>query len=177
MSAPLRAPTAPEIFVGGDAAAAHTGDGHWTLQSCERAGQLGRVAGENAARDLLGLSPMPYTQPRYVACLDLGRSGAVFTHGWERRVEKTGAEAKAVKQLINTQVIYPPAVGTAEALLASLVFGLEGTPAGIRDLNNEHGEITTSRGRSNFDISGVYQLVASLRERGGLDPQFLRQLR
>jgi NADH:quinone reductase (non-electrogenic) len=56
---------------------------------------------------------------RYVTCLDLGHSGAVITQGWERRIEKTGSEGKAVKRLINTQVIYPPADGTAEALLAS----------------------------------------------------------
>jgi NADH:quinone reductase (non-electrogenic) len=119
VDAALRAPAAPEIFVAGDAAAADTGDGHRTLQSCQHAGQLGRVAGENAARDLLGLPLMPYTQLRYVTCLDLGRSGAVITQGWERRVEKTGAEGKAVKRLINTQIIYPPADGTAEALLAA----------------------------------------------------------
>jgi NADH dehydrogenase len=110
----LRALAAPEVFVAGDAAAADTGDGHRT-----HAGQLGRVAGENAARDLLGLPLMPYTQLRYVTCLDLGRSGAVITQGWERRVEKTGSEGKAVKRRINTQIIYPPADGTAQALLAS----------------------------------------------------------
>jgi NADH dehydrogenase len=114
----LRAPGAPEVFVAGDAAAADTGDGHRTLQSCQHAGQLGRVAGENAARDLLGLPIVPYTQLRYITCLDLGRSGAVITQGWERRIEKTGAEGKAVKRLVNTQIIYPPADGTAEALLA-----------------------------------------------------------
>ena len=115
----LRAPAAPDVFVAGDAAAADTGDGHRTLQSCQHANQLGRVAGENAARDLLGLPLVPYSQLRYVTCLDLGRSGAVITQGWERRVDKTGSEGKAVKQLINTQVIYPPADDTAEALLAS----------------------------------------------------------
>lgn len=119
VDAMLRAPAAPEIFCAGDAAAADTGDGHRTLQSCQHAGQLGRVAGENAARDLLGLPLVPYMQLRYVTCLDLGRSGAIITQGWERRVEKAGAEGKAVKQLINTQVIYPPRDGTAEALLAS----------------------------------------------------------
>jgi NADH dehydrogenase len=114
----LRAPAAPAVFVAGDAAAADTGDGHRTLQSCQHANQLGRVAGENAARDLLGLPPVPYTQLRYLTCLDLGRSGAVITQGWERRIEKTGSEGKAVKRFINTQVIYPPADGTTEALLA-----------------------------------------------------------
>jgi len=115
----LRAPAAPEVFVAGDASRADTGDGHWTLQSCQHAGQLGRVAGENAARDLLGLPPVPYAQLRYITCLDLGRSGAVITQGWERRVDKAGNEGKAVKRRINTQLIYPPADGTAEALLAS----------------------------------------------------------
>ncbi len=119
VDAVLRVPAAPEVFVAGDAAAADTGDGHRTLQSCQHAGQLGRVAGENAARDLVGLPPLPYTQLRYVTCLDLGRSGAVISQGWERRVEKTGQEGKAVKRWINTKLIYPPADGTAEALLAS----------------------------------------------------------
>ncbi|QIG50482.1 FAD-dependent oxidoreductase [Nordella sp. HKS 07] len=118
VDAALRVPGAPEIFVAGDAAAADTGDGHPALQSCQHAGQLGRVAGENAARDLIGEAPVPYRQLRYVTCLDLGRSGAVVTEGWERRVEKTGSAAKAMKRLINTQIIYPPADGTAEALLA-----------------------------------------------------------
>ncbi len=119
VDATLRAPAAPEIFVAGDAAAADTGDGHPTLQSCQHAGQLGRVAGENAARDLVGVPPLSYTQLRYVTCLDLGRSGAVISQGWERRVEKTGQEGKAVKRWINTKLIYPPVDGTAEALLAS----------------------------------------------------------
>lgn len=119
VDASLRAPAAPDVFVSGDAAAADTGDGHRTLQSCQHAGQLGRVAGENAARDLLGLPLVPYEQPRYVTCLDLGRSDAVITHGWERRIEKTGEEGKAVKRMINTQLIYPPAEDTADALLAA----------------------------------------------------------
>src|SRR5262249_29252334 len=74
VDAALRAPAAPEVFVAGDAAAADTGDGHRTLQSCQHAGQAGRVAGENAARDLVGMPLLPYTQLRYVTCLDLGRS-------------------------------------------------------------------------------------------------------
>ena len=105
VDAALRVPGAPEIFVAGDAAAADTGDGHPALQSCQHAGQLGRVAGENAARDLFGEVTVPYRQLRYVTCLDLGRAGAVVTEGWERRVEKTGSAAKAVKRLINTYVL------------------------------------------------------------------------
>lgn len=114
----LRNPAAPGIFVAGDAAAVDDGDGHTVLQSCQHALQLGRFAGENAARDIMGLPLIPYEQPPYVTCLDLGRSGAVFTRGWQRIVELTGANAKAVKKRINTEVIYPPVVATAEQLLA-----------------------------------------------------------
>ena len=113
----LRAPVAPGVFVAGDAAAADGGDGHMVLQSCQHALQLGRFAGENAARDLIGLPLVPYVQPPYVTCLDLGRSGAVFTRGWERTVDLTGAEAKAVKRRINRHVIYPPHDATREELL------------------------------------------------------------
>jgi len=99
----LRAPAAPDIFVAGDAAAADGGDGHVVLQSCQHALQLGRLAGENAARDLLERPPLPYLQPPYITCLDLGRSGAVFTRGWEHHIERSGAEAKAIKRRINTE--------------------------------------------------------------------------
>jgi NADH dehydrogenase len=115
----LRAPSVPGVFVAGDAAAADTGDGHLALQSCQHALQLGRFAGENAARDLLGMPLIPYRQLRYVTCLDLGRSGAVSTHGWERSVRMTGAEAKALKRRINTQLIYPPPGASQETLLAT----------------------------------------------------------
>jgi len=114
----LRAPGAPEVFVAGDAASADTGDGHRTLASCQHALQLGRVAGENAARDLLGLPLVAYEQLRYVTCLDLGRSGAVLTRGWDREVVQTGTDAKQRKTLINTEVIYPPANATRAQLIA-----------------------------------------------------------
>lgn len=114
----LRAPGLPTVFVAGDATAADTGDGHLALQSCQHALQLGRFAGENAARDLLGQPTLPYEQLRYVTCLDLGRAGAVRTQGWDREVVATGAEAKAVKQMINRQLIYPPADADGTTLLA-----------------------------------------------------------
>jgi NADH dehydrogenase len=114
----LRAPAAPGVFVAGDAAAADVGDGHLALQSCQHALQLGRFAGENAARDLLRMPLIPYRQLRYVTHLDLGRSGAVSTNGWERVVRLTGEEAKALKRRINTEVIYPPGAASREDLLA-----------------------------------------------------------
>jgi NADH dehydrogenase len=114
----LRSTSAREIFVAGDAAAADGGDGRLVLQSCQHALQLGRFAGENAARDLLALPLLDYVQPPYITCLDLGRAGAVFTRGWDRVVERAGVEAKTIKRRINTEVIYPPANGTREELLA-----------------------------------------------------------
>lgn len=40
-----------------------------------------------------------------------------MTVGWDRVVDKAGAQAKAMKQAINTQWIYPP-IDSADALLA-----------------------------------------------------------
>jgi NADH:ubiquinone reductase (H+-translocating) len=114
----LRARSAASVFVAGDAAAADGGDGHRVLQSCQHALQLGRFAGENAARDLLSLPMIDYVQPPYITCLDLGRSGAVLTRGWDRSVEKVGLEAKALKRRINTEVIYPPTDPSRDELLA-----------------------------------------------------------
>jgi NADH:quinone reductase (non-electrogenic) len=114
----LRAPAATGVFVAGDAAAADGGDGHPVLQSCQHALQLGRFAGENAARELLSLPALDYVQPPYITCLDLGRSGAVLTRGWDRSVDKVGPVAKAVKRWINTEVIYPPAEVSRARLLA-----------------------------------------------------------
>ena len=114
----LRAPAAPDVFVAGDAAAATGADGQRVLQSCQHALQLGRFAGENATRDLLSLPTREYVQPPYITCLDLGRAGAVFTRGWERRVDRVGGDAKRIKRRINTEVIYPPADAPAAELLA-----------------------------------------------------------
>jgi NADH:ubiquinone reductase (H+-translocating) len=117
----LRAPLAPDVFVTGDAACAAPEPGRATLMSCQHAMPLGKTAGENAARDLLGQALIPYAQPRYSTCLDLGRSGAVLTSGWERTVQMAGEEAKAVKRQINTRLIYPPSGSREEILKASLV--------------------------------------------------------
>jgi NADH dehydrogenase len=103
--------------VAGDSARVDTGDGHVALQSCQHALQMGRFAGENAARDLQGCPTLNYRQERYVTCLDLGRSGAVLTEGWERTVKKSGSEAKAVKLRINQDVIYPRLDASPEILL------------------------------------------------------------
>ncbi|GAA3833118.1 hypothetical protein [Streptomyces chiangmaiensis] len=45
-----------------------------------------------------------------------GPAGAVVTTGWDRIVQKTGEQGKALKQQINAEWIYPP-VDDAEAIL------------------------------------------------------------
>jgi NADH:quinone reductase (non-electrogenic) len=116
----LRVIGVADVFATGDVAYAATDDaGHHAMMSCQHAMNLGRFAGHNVAADLLGLPPLPYSQPRYVTCLDLGPWGAVYTEGWERRVKLTGADAKALKRRINTQWIYPPPADRAAALAAA----------------------------------------------------------
>lgn len=113
----LRVPGFPRIFATGDTAKAATDNkGNFSLMSCQHARRLGAFAGHNAAADLLGESVLPYDQPSYVVCLDLGPDTAIFTRGWSpRAVELTGAEAKKVKMEINAVWIYPPAAERAAA--------------------------------------------------------------
>jgi NADH dehydrogenase len=120
----LRAPSAPKLFVAGDAAVAATDDaGNHSMMSCQHAMMLGRSAGDNAAADLLGHKLRPYRQPGYVTCLDLGPWGAVVTQGWDRKIWLTGTDAKAMKRQINGVLIYPPA--TRDAALAAADPALE----------------------------------------------------
>lgn len=114
----LRAPAAAGIFVTGDTVKAATDDlGNHNLMTCQHAMSLGRVAGHNAVAELVGLPTHPYSQPKYVTCLDLGPWGALYTEGWQRQVRFTRQEGKKIKQEINTQWIYPPAADR-EALFA-----------------------------------------------------------
>jgi NADH dehydrogenase len=106
----LHAPAAAGVFVSGDTVKAASDElGNHNLMTCQHAMSLGRVAGHNAAAELVGLPLHPYSQPKYVTCLDLGAWGALYTEGWDRQVLFTRAEGKKIKQEINTQWIYPPA--------------------------------------------------------------------
>jgi NADH:ubiquinone reductase (H+-translocating) len=116
----LRVEGVTNVFAAGDIARVFADDAHLALMSCQHALSMGRAAGRNVARDLLGLSLEPYRPPDYVTCLDLGAWGAVFTRGWDRAVQMTGAEAKAVKRQINCVRIYPPR-GERENILAAAV--------------------------------------------------------
>ncbi|MDC4781757.1 FAD-dependent oxidoreductase [Acinetobacter baumannii] len=114
----LHAPEAKNIFVTGDTVKVPTDDlGNFNVMSCQHAMSLGRVAGYNAAAELVDLPLHAYSQPKYVTCVDLGPWGALYSEGWDRQVQFVREEAKKIKQEINTVWIYPP-VADREAVFA-----------------------------------------------------------
>lgn len=116
----LRVPAAPGVFATGDAAKAACDDlGNYALMSCQHATRMGAFAGHNAVAELLGVPTKPYRQEAYVTCLDLGAAGAIFTRGWDRKVEMVGAKAKKTKHEINTVWIYPPRAERVAALASA----------------------------------------------------------
>jgi len=116
----LRVPSVPGVFATGDTAKAACDDlGNHALMSCQHATRMGAFAGHNAAAELLKVPTKPYHQEAYVTCLDLGTAGAIFTRGWDRKVELVGAEAKKTKHEINTVWIYPPRAERAGALASA----------------------------------------------------------
>lgn len=116
----LRVAGVEGVFATGDAAKAFCDDdGNHALMSCQHATRMGAFAGNNAAAELLGAAPIPYHQKAYVTCLDLGEAGALFTRGWDRKIEHVGSAAKKLKQEINTVWIYPPKPVRAAALASA----------------------------------------------------------
>jgi len=116
----LRVPSVSGVFATGDAAKALCDDkGTYALMSCQHATRMGAFAGNNAAAELLGVPTRPYHQEAYVTCLDLGAAGALFTRGWERKVEMVGDAAKKTKHEINTVWIYPPRAERVAALASA----------------------------------------------------------
>jgi NADH:ubiquinone reductase (H+-translocating) len=99
-------------------------DEHPALMSCQHAIKLGQFAGHNAMNELLGRPTVPYRQPIYRMCLDLGGAGAVMTEGWEYNVLQSGMGTKALKREINRVWAALPTATDREALLA---FGEPGT--------------------------------------------------
>ncbi|KAG5790282.1 hypothetical protein H9Q69_010663 [Fusarium xylarioides] len=105
----LRVPGRSHVFATGDAAHAATDSkGNVTMPSCQHAVVLGRFSGHNAAADLIGEPTLPYSQPGYGTCLDLGPWGALLTNGWDREITVTGQIAKQVKRYVNQKVIILP---------------------------------------------------------------------
>jgi NADH dehydrogenase len=89
------------------------------LQCCQYTTQLGKHSGHNAAADLVGRPPATLRTIPYVTCLDLGAAGALYTTGFERTVELSGAEGKERKRLMNQKWIYPPVDDSHEILRAA----------------------------------------------------------
>jgi NADH dehydrogenase len=106
------------VYAAGDVAHAMADDAHEALMSCQHAIKLGQFAGHNAVSDLLGQELLPYRQPIYRMCLDLGGAGAVQTDGWERRVLLAGPDAKTLKRKINAVWAALPSAADREGLLA-----------------------------------------------------------
>ena len=107
------------VFAAGDAASSQVDGEHFTVMSCQFARPMGRFAGHNVVADLLGRPMLPLRVDWYVTVLDLGSWGGLYTMGWDRQVFSRGENAKAVKQMINQQRIYPPRMGTREEILAA----------------------------------------------------------
>lgn len=115
----LRVTGVAGVFAAGDVAAARLDDDHLSVMSCQHGRPMGRYAGYNVISDLRDEPMLPLRIPWYVTVLDLGPAGAVYTGGWDRQVRACGARAKATKQTINTERIYPPLSGDRAALLAA----------------------------------------------------------
>jgi NADH dehydrogenase len=114
--ATLAVPGAERVFVAGDVAHVEAAPGHVAPMSCQCAIPMGTVAGRNAVRALAGDVLETYEQPQYVTCIDLGAAGAAFTSGWQRELTVSGADAKAIKRLINHELIRPPLVDQAATI-------------------------------------------------------------
>jgi NADH:ubiquinone reductase (H+-translocating) len=125
----LRVEGVAGVFAAGDVAAARMDDEHLSVMSCQHGRPMGRYAGYNVVSELLGAPMLSLRIPWYVTVLDLGPAGAVYTEGWDRRVVSTGAQAKATKQVINGERIYPPLTGNRAALLAAAAPELQAAPA------------------------------------------------
>jgi NADH:ubiquinone reductase (H+-translocating) len=121
------------VYAAGDVAhALADGAGHATVMSCQHARPMGRIAGHNAACDLLGRPEerVAFAALDYVTVLDLGPWGAVYTAGWDRaEVRAEGAAAKAVKREINGRRIYPPLGGDRRAIFDAAAPVVQPAPA------------------------------------------------
>jgi NADH:ubiquinone reductase (H+-translocating) len=113
----LRVEGVPRVFAAGDAARLLVDGVRPAVMSCQHARPMGRFAGHNVVSDLLGHPLLPLRIDWYVTVLDLGPWGALYTHGWDRRIVALGPPAKRTKELINCVRIYPPLTGNPQEIL------------------------------------------------------------
>ncbi|OSI24741.1 NAD(P)/FAD-dependent oxidoreductase [Bradyrhizobium canariense] len=124
----MRVADAGGVFAAGDVASSVVDGLHPTVMSCQFARPMGRFAGHNVVADLAGLPMLSLRIDWYVTVLDLGGWGALYTEGWDREVRATGAAAKATKQTINRNRIYPPLSGSKDELFATAVPTVQAPP-------------------------------------------------
>ncbi|GLR88388.1 NAD(P)/FAD-dependent oxidoreductase [Bradyrhizobium iriomotense] len=124
----MRVADLAHVFAAGDVASSVVDGLHPTVMSCQFARPMGRFAGHNVIADLAGQPMLPLRIDWYVTVLDLGSWGALYTEGWDREVRTTGAAAKATKQIINHQRIYPPLTGKKEDLFAAAAPTVQAPP-------------------------------------------------
>ncbi|MBR1187591.1 NAD(P)/FAD-dependent oxidoreductase [Bradyrhizobium sp. AUGA SZCCT0160] len=125
----MRLTGATNIFAAGDVASCVVDGEHATVMSCQFARPMGRFAGNNVVADLLGQPMLALDIDWYVTVLDLGAWGALHTVGWDRQLHASGAAAKATKQIINRQRIYPPRSGVRADILAAAAPTVQKPPA------------------------------------------------
>lgn len=104
----LRVVGMDDVYAAGDCARVLTDETHVAMMSCQHAQPQGKFVGYNVASDLYEQDSLPYKQPNYVTCLDLGDWGGLLTEGWDRKVVSKGKDAKELKINVNTKFIIPP---------------------------------------------------------------------
>lgn len=129
----LRVQSVDNVFAAGDAAVCNLDGKNPSVMSCQHGRPMGRYAGHNMAADLIGQPMLPLHIDAYVTVLDLGAWGAVYTTGRDRQVVSSGAAAKATKQLINRQRIYPPRSRDPNEILAAAAPVVQNAPVIIKE--------------------------------------------
>jgi NADH:ubiquinone reductase (H+-translocating) len=115
----LQVSSIPNAFGAGDCCNVPIDGQRPSVMSCQHGRPMGKYAGHNAVADLFGLPLLRFQIDWYVTVLDLGPWGGVYTGGWDRKVIGVGKEAKATKQEINRNRIYPPRSFKREDLFAA----------------------------------------------------------
>ncbi len=121
----FKLPGYSNIMVTGDAALSKPDGVNYALMSCQYSLFQGKWSGHNAVADLFGGEKLPYVQSSYVTCVDLGPEQALFTRGFDRKVEAREAAGKKIKAEINTVWIVPspdPEANVAAAIPADPAF-------------------------------------------------------
>lgn len=124
----MRAMNLRNVFAAGDMTVCKIDGVHSTVMSCQFSRPMGRFAGHNVVADLFGKPMLPLNIDWYVTVLDLGTWGALHTVGWDRELSAIGSTAKATKQIINHNRIYPPRSGRREDLFAAAAPTVQAPP-------------------------------------------------